>query len=236
MWQLALGGLTLGFLGSLHCAGMCGPLALALPVYHFNAAKRLLSILLYNTGRVLTYASIGIVFGLAGRGLYLSGLQQWLSISLGTSILVFLLLNYVRRSPVQFAVVRRLYAFIQQSIVRIIRSPTGLLSYLWLGMLNGLLPCGMVYIALATALTFSATGDTVLFMSMFGMGTIPAMIVVSYAGISMKSSVRQLFKRVLPYSMAVVAVLLILRGLHLDIPFISPLLPLNPGGQVSCHP
>lgn len=236
MWQLAIGGLTLGFLGSLHCAGMCGPLVFALPVYHLNAAKRLFAMLLYNAGRVFTYASIGLVFGLAGRGLYLSGLQQWVSITLGVIILVFFLLSYAKQSPLQFPLLQKMYTFVQQAILRVLRSPAGLPSYLWLGMLNGLLPCGMVYIALATALTFAATSDTVVFMSLFGAGTIPAMIAVSYMGISMNGLVRQLFKKVLPYSMAVVAVLLILRGLHLGIPFVSPVLPHNPGEGVNCHP
>ncbi|MBX3252839.1 MAG: sulfite exporter TauE/SafE family protein [Chitinophagaceae bacterium] len=235
MWQLAAGGLLLGFLSSLHCVGMCGPLALALPVHHLTAFKRNAGILLYNIGRVASYAAIGFLFGLAGRQLYLAGVQQWISVTMGIIILVFLIFSYFRPA-IQIPFINRLYKAIQQRIARILRSPGGIVSYLWLGMLNGLLPCGMVYMALATALTMPGTFDTVLFMMMFGLGTAPAMVIAVYAGLSMNITLRSLFKKAMPYGMAIVGILLILRGLNLGIPFISPVLPHSNGDAVICHP
>lgn len=236
MWQLVLGGLALGSLSSLHCIGMCGPLALALPVYHLSTAKRWMIILLYNTGRVITYASVGFLLGMAGRRLYLSGLQQWLSIVMGVIILFFLLINYIRHSTLPIPFLNNFYRNIRLRIGNILRSPGGFLSYLWLGMLNGLLPCGMVYIALATALTMTTIAHTVLFMAVFGAGTLPAMMVISYMGFNMNIALRSIFKKVLPYGMAFMGVLLILRGLNLGIPFISPVLPHAPGEEIICHP
>lgn len=236
MWQLVLGGLALGSLSSLHCIGMCGPLALALPVYHLSIARRWMIILLYNAGRVITYASIGFLLGMAGRRLYLSGLQQWLSITMGAIILFFLFENFIRHSTIPLSFLNSFYKNIQQRIGAILRSPRGASSYLWLGMLNGLLPCGMVYIALATALTMTTTLHTVFFMAMFGAGTLPAMMVVSYMGFNMNIALRSIFKKVLPYGMAFMGILLILRGLNLGIPFISPVLPAAPGDAVICHP
>lgn len=236
MWQLAAGGFVLGFLSSLHCVGMCGPLALALPVRHLPALKRRAGILLYNIGRVLSYASAGFLLGLAGRQLYVAGMQQWMSVTMGVIILLVLAFNYFRHSAIQVPFINRLYKIIQQRIASILQSPGGLYSYLWLGMLNGLLPCGMVYIALATALTLPGTSDTVFFMAMFGVGTMPAMMAVSYAGLSMNMALRSTFKKIIPYGMAVVGILLILRGLNLGIPFISPMLPHNNSDAVICHP
>ncbi|MBX2922750.1 MAG: sulfite exporter TauE/SafE family protein [Chitinophagaceae bacterium] len=236
MWQLAAGGFVLGFLSSLHCVGMCGPLALALPVHHLPALKRRAGVLLYNIGRVLSYASAGFLLGLAGRQLYVAGMQQWMSVTMGAIILLVLIFNYFRHSAMQVSFINRLYKIIQQRISSVLRSPGGLYSYLWLGMLNGLLPCGMVYIALATALTLSGTLDTVLFMAMFGVGTLPAMIAVSYVGLSMNIALRRTFKKIIPYGMAFVGILLILRGLNLGIPFISPLLPTSNSDAVICHP
>jgi len=89
MWQLALAGLSLGLLGSLHCVGMCGPLALSLPMQHLQRHQQFIALVCYNAGRVITYSLMGLVLGLAVRGIYLAGWQQWFSIVLGTVVLLF---------------------------------------------------------------------------------------------------------------------------------------------------
>src|ERR1035441_277600 len=78
----------LGLVGSLHCAGMCGPLALALPAAGNTTAGYLLGRVAYNTGRIITYCLLGIVFGLAGWTFLLAGLQRWTSIALGAAALL----------------------------------------------------------------------------------------------------------------------------------------------------
>src|SRR4051812_6383152 len=82
--------ISLGFLGSFHCVGMCGPIALALPVHHRTPYIKHLLILLYNSGRILTYSLLGLFAGLLGKSLSVFGFQQALSIFVGLSILVVL--------------------------------------------------------------------------------------------------------------------------------------------------
>lgn len=94
MIEVITAGLILGTFSSLHCVGMCGPLALALPVQHLAVWQQRLAALLYNTGRIVTYAILGLLFGMAGRTIYIAGFQQWLSIISGVVILVFIIQYY----------------------------------------------------------------------------------------------------------------------------------------------
>ena len=128
-----------------------------------------------------------------------------------------------------------IYQSVQGIIMRILRSSTNVISFLLLGMANGLLPCGMVYIAWATSLSFSQTGESVLFMALFGAGTLPAMLFIGYAGVMIKPQIRSLFRQLTPLFISLMGILLILRGLNQGIPFISPELPQAPGASVECH-
>src|ERR1700752_1363380 len=87
-----LAALSLGFFGSFHCIGMCGPIALAIPVYNQNKFHKTASIIFYNAGRIFTYSLLGVLFGLIGQGFALAGLQQLLSVTLGLIILTGVLL------------------------------------------------------------------------------------------------------------------------------------------------
>ena len=103
----ALSGLALGFLGSLHCIGMCGPIALALPSQSKSKLSFYSGRLLYNLGRVITYSIMGLIIGLIGQKINLAGYQQIISVILGIAILIAVLLpsrfkNYlVKLKPVQ---------------------------------------------------------------------------------------------------------------------------------------
>src|SRR5690554_435655 len=77
----------LGLVSSLHCVGMCGPIAMMLPVDRQNKARKTLQIILYHLGRLLSYGFLGLIFGLIGRSLYLAGIQQQLSIVIGILII-----------------------------------------------------------------------------------------------------------------------------------------------------
>jgi sulfite exporter TauE/SafE len=70
---------------------MCGPIAMMLPVDRNNQAKKVSQILTYHLGRLTAYASIGLVFGLVGKGLYLAGMQQKLSIVIGVLMILVIL-------------------------------------------------------------------------------------------------------------------------------------------------
>ncbi len=235
IWQWIAGGLMLGLFGSMHCVGMCGPLAMALPVHHLSNAKRFAALLLYQCGRIVTYASLGLLFGFAGRQIYIAGFQQGFSIGMGILVLILLILWYCYKKNVQPAFMLSFYKKVQGIIVALLRSEKHIFSYLLLGMANGLLPCGMVYVAIATALTTSTVNGSVLFMTMFGLGTLPAMMAIGYFGTSLSLNLRAAMRKAVPYGIALMAVVLILRGMNLGIPFISPILQSAPGGAVECH-
>lgn len=234
MWQFIIAGLTLGLISSLHCVGMCGPLSLALPMQYLFKTKRVIAILLYQTGRVITYSTLGLVFGLAGRRVYLAGFQQWFSIGMGILIL-FLLIQYsLFKKRLQPNFLDGFYLMIQKIMTKILKIK-GTVPFLFFGMANGFLPCGMVYIALAGALVTTEIQQSVLFMAMFGMGTMPAMIAISFFGQFFSVRIRNSFRKIVPVFISVMAFILILRGMNLGIPFISPVLQSATVPGVSCH-
>ncbi|GGA94706.1 sulfite exporter TauE/SafE family protein [Puia dinghuensis] len=229
MLQMALSAFLLGLLSSLHCVGMCGPLLLALPVQRLNPAARTLTPLLYHAGRILTYSLGGLLFGLLGRRIYLAGWQQGFSIVLGVMILVLYFAGRFAINPVT-----RFSEPLRRLIGRLWRSPSTA-TFFMLGMANGLLPCGMVYLALAGALTRNTVAGATGFMALFGAGTLPLLLATQRLGRIATASFRLRLRRMLPLVTILMALLLILRGLNLGIPFLSPLLATAPGKAVSCH-
>jgi uncharacterized protein len=234
MLQILFAGLVLGTISSFHCVGMCGPLALALPIQHLTGWQRALSLFLYHVGRISVYAGFGLVFGLAGRGLYLAGFQQWFSVGLGVLMLFFLGQYVVFRNFRQPALISRFNRRIQGWVMQIWKTPSKS-GLVWLGMANGLLPCGMVYLAIAGALSASQVKFSVLFMVMFGLGTLPALFAISFFGSLIKLSIRNKIRQWTPFLVAFMAIVLILRGLNLGIPFISPLLGGPRAPAIICH-
>lgn len=219
---------TLGLVGSLHCAGMCGPLALALPVagntrFHFITGR-----LFYNGGRILTYCVIGAVFGLVGKSLALAGFQKWVSLTAGILILAGLALSTRLGTALP---VTRAVVWLKAQLGQRLRQP-GFRSLFLLGMLNGLLPCGLVYVA-ATAAAATSHGS-LLFMASFGLGTLPVMLGLALAGQKLRSLFNFKLQKLVPISVAVLGVLLVLRGMELGIPYISPVFSLNGGAETCC--
>jgi len=235
MFAILISGFILGFAGSLHCVGMCGPLSLALPTHHLPAPLKLLSLFVYQLGRVLTYSLLGLLFGLAGRGIYIAGVQQWFSITLGIFILMLATFYFIQESSLHLSFLNRFYLWVSTLIGKIIKSNTGVAGFLLLGMANGLLPCGMVYIALAATLSFYKVYQATGFMAMFGLGTLPAMMLVAYSGQMISPQLKRAFKKSIPFFITATGIVLILRGLNLGIPFISPLLPAAAGQTIVCH-
>jgi sulfite exporter TauE/SafE len=234
MIELLVSALFLGIISSFHCVGMCGPLALALPVSHLSKSMQLLSVVLYNSGRVVTYATLGLIFGIAGRKLYLAGLQQWFSIIMGSIMLALAIQYFIRKRPVQPLWMNGFHRMVQKAMQTCLQSKQTA-AYLMLGMANGLLPCGMVYLAIAGALSTTEVFDSIFFMTAFGIGTLPAMLLLSALGLRADISFRQRIKRAMPIVITTVAVLLILRGMNLGIPYISPHLASNTAANISCH-
>ena len=229
-------GLGLGLAGSLHCVGMCGPLSLALPVPAASPLRKFTALLSYQLGRILTYASFGLLVGLAGRRLYLAGYQQTFSIVMGVLILLLAAGYFWQRSPLRTGWLNPVYKAVQKLIGNLLRRARNLPGFFLLGMANGLLPCGMVYIALATTLSFPEISESTGFMAAFGAGTLPAMMAVAFAGQSLRLETRILLRKAVPFFVIGVGMLLILRGLNLGIPFVSPELPSATGTALECHP
>jgi sulfite exporter TauE/SafE len=218
--ELLIAAFSLGVLGSFHCVGMCGPIALALPVHHLSKPKRILGILIYHLGRALTYSLIGAFFGMLGMGIVLAGYQQALSIALGILLLLSVVLPSTRVNTFFSAPITALTFRLKSAFKSLFtqRSTTALFVT---GLLNGLLPCGLVYMALAGA---TASGDVIkgaLFMAVFGLGTLPAMFSVTLLS-SISSNFRLQVRKYAPVIAGIMACLLILRGLGLGIPYVSP--------------
>ena len=231
-----IAGLSLGAVSSLHCVGMCGPLALALPVHHLSKARQLISLFLYQLGRIITYSAFGLLFGLAGRTIYVAGIQQWFSIVMGMVVLLLVILYWVYRNPLQPSFFKKLFTTVQSYMMKAFRSKKSSAGFLLLGMANGFLPCAMVYVAIAGALTTTQVSHSVVFMAMFGAGTLPAMLIIGYFGRMVSLPVRNMFRKSIPVLMTVMAIILILRGMNLGIPFISPILQGPAADAVVCHP
>ena len=217
---------ALGLLGSLHCAAMCGPLQLALPLPPGGPAKVVGGRIIYQLGRIATYCLLGVIAGLVGKSLLLAGMQRWLSITLGLAILAgfFLSKKVALSAPVTKAVVRLKSAMGAQLRQRNLR------SLAVLGGLNGLLPCGLVYVAMAGAVSRGTLASGILFMAAFGLGTTPTLLAISLCGKILPMNLRLKLRAAIPVGVCTLAALLILRGLSLGIPYVSPVLSgVHPG-------
>lgn len=226
--------ISLGFLGSFHCIGMCGPIALAIPVKRNSIFSAIAGILTYNFGRIISYSAIGFVFGFIGTGFMIAGLQNTLSILLGSSILFFLL---IPRLKISSRLPNVLYRFLEKFKMKIRKqfAKNSYGSLLWIGFFNGLLPCGFVYLGIAGAL---ATGDIVkstFFMTGFGLGTLPALFSISIIRDRISLKLRKKMTAVLPFFIAAMGILLVLRGMNLDIPYISPAVDTGSKEINCCH-
>lgn len=217
-----IGAITLGLLGAFHCIGMCGPIAMALPIHTQNQAKRIISILTYNFGRVTTYSVFGLIFGLIGESFSFFGFQQKLSIALGCIILILLLIPSRYNTTNKFASpVLKLLNKVKEKLSAQFRKQ-GVKSLYITGILNGLLPCGLVYMAAAASINSNHWYNSVLFMIVFGLGTLPFMFSVSYYSNLISLKMRGVAKKLVPVIIATMAILMILRGMNLGIAYISP--------------
>ena len=215
MSEWIFAGLAFGFVGSAHCVGMCGPLALSLPGddqarWQFWAERTL-----YNLGRAVTYTLLGVLVGLAGRVVSLAGLQQGLSVGIGVLMLLVAAVPWVARKVRQIEQTpSAFFNWVMAPIGSLYRTG-GPSAMLLVGFLNGLLPCGFVYAALGTAVTAGSVAQSTVFMAGFGLGTGPAMLSVSLLGRVASSRLRTRLQVLAPVGLALVGLLLILRGLGL---------------------
>lgn len=233
-------GFIIGLLGSFHCIGMCGPIALALPVSSSFRYKFYSGRLLYNIGRALTYGIFGLIFGLLGSRINLFGLQKWASILTGIVILISVFLpSSAKKRLIETSIFSSIAVKLKIYFGKLFKQ-TSLISLFLIGLLNGFLPCGFVYVGLGGALSTGSAISGMLFMIMFGLGTLPLMFITSIAGNFVNLSVRRKLSKVVPVFAVILALIFILRGMSLGIKYISPDLKppaaiQSPNDSVICH-
>ncbi|MFH0991867.1 MAG: sulfite exporter TauE/SafE family protein [bacterium] len=215
-------GLMFGFAGSLHCIGMCGPIVLALSTGQQSFSKLLLGRLAYNLGRVFTYTMVGAIVGWIGGALLIPLLQEKLTIIMGVVILIGALFPLLVKSASTIRLLPQpLYQRLISQIASLLTTQSVHTLFL-LGILNGLLPCGFVYMGIAGAVATGSLIGGVLFMAGFGVGTIPAMLSFAISPRLISVNARTKLARMLPAFTILVGILLIVRGLALGIPYLSP--------------
>lgn len=215
MWWTAI---VFGLLGSLHCMGMCGPIALAVPVGSGSKFSRYFKFFLYNSGRIIAYSTLGLLFGLLGTGLQMAGFQQTISIVAGIVIILSVVVIYYlpRQKRLGF-----ISSAIQKPFTKFFGKKT-YFSVLMIGVLNGLLPCGLVYLALAGATAQANAVNGMFYMALFGLGTFPAMFALKISSEIISTSLRLQMRKWVPILTLLIGVLFVVRGMGLGIPYLSP--------------
>ena len=214
--------LVLGLAGSFHCIGMCGPIAFVLPVDRSSKIKVFYQTFLYNFGRLISYSLIGLLFGFIGKGLYLAGFQQRLSVLMGVIMIATIVIPISLFNKYNFS--KPLYKIINQVKLKLglylnKKSNKALFS---IGFFNGFLPCGLVYMALIGSISTGNSLQGALYMAIFGLGTIPMMSAAILLGNFVSVPFRAKIQKVIPVFVVIIGLLFILRGLGLGIPYISP--------------
>lgn len=218
-------GFVLGILGSFHCLGMCGPIAIAIPHRSTTKLGVAAESLVYNFGRVVTYTLMGLLLGMFGAPLRLAGFQEYVSIATGVVMLLILIIPRKYYQGINdYRILNRLVSKLKNKFQQFFKSKS-ILSLFTLGLLNGLLPCGLVYIALAGSFASGGVVESGLYMAAFGFGTVPMMAALYFSKNLLSINFRTKLTKSIPYGVAVVAILMILRGMSLGIPLISPQLP-----------
>ena len=236
MLTILISAFILGFTGSFHCVGMCGPIALSVPSK--NKQSKFESTGLYLLGKTFTYTLLGFIFGLFGRQLMIAGFQQTLSIIAGLlllSVVAVMLVNARRYHE------NKITVWISEKLLpifRVVLQNPGKATPLYMGMLNGLLPCGLVYLGIIGSLATGSTWQGALFMLVFGLGTAPVMLSFLLMAKQFNFNYRKRLQKLAPVFISFIGIILILRGLNLGIPYLSPILHALPGFDntaVGCH-
>ena len=220
--EILLSGLILGLMGSFHCAGMCGPIAIALPLRGDNYFQKVFGGILYNLGRTITYGIMGAVFGLLGQGLEMVGFQQWVSVIMGILMISSVLFPKLFKS--QYDLNKSMFSFVGKlkNALKKLFTQKSYGALFLIGILNGYLPCGLVYIALAGAIGTGSVVYGTFFMILFGLGTLPMLLGISLIGNMASVKLRNKINKFIPAVVVFVGIMFILSGLNLGIPFFSP--------------
>jgi sulfite exporter TauE/SafE len=212
-------GFFIGLFGSVHCIGMCGPLAFAIPTFHTRWWLIVADKLLYNIGRVITYSLLGLLIGLIGKQLWLLGLQQGVSILTGILVIMAAVTRLFKIRLGNNSALSGLFAPVNKSLHYALQHKAG---HFIVGLLNGFLPCGFVYIALIGAVNTPSPLSAAQFMLCFGLGTFPLMLLATISSGFVGPLVRRRINKAMPYLMICLGFWFVLRGMNLNIPYLSP--------------
>lgn len=203
----------IGLVGSMHCIAMCGPLAIV--ANRIGKNQNVINSIIYNFSRIAIYVLLGLLFGLIGQVAIVNGLQKWLSVILGISVVVLSLTMFLKPQlnnylTGQFGVVFKLLGKMNRPGQR------GFKNTALLGVVNGFLPCGLVYMGVAGAIVQTTQLNSALFMLAFGLGTLPMMFSLTFSGSKLLSLVRGNYKRVLSIGLFSFGVFLVYRGIGME--------------------
>ncbi len=207
----------LGLVGSIHCAGMCGPLVFALHKRGNGAGK-----IVYHLGRILAYAALGMVLGLLGFAAQLAGWQSTFSVILGALLLISVVLPLLLPRLAVYSPANKIGSWLSSKLNRWMAwaiNVKGPFKQFYLGAINGLLPCGMVYVAIAGALSMANYAQGSLYMILFGLGTWPVLLVFSFGSQFATRFSWINLKKLTPIFVCCLGLLLIWRGLNLRVEY-----------------
>ena len=203
---------VMGFVGSTHCIGMCGPLAMSLPMAGNSTFDRLFSALVYNLGRITTYAFYGSLIGITQSVLVPFVFQHELSIIMGILLILMSVYFLFFQKTIRVFNNNAFYQWVTNTL-GVLYQKSSLQNIFLIGALNGLLPCGLVYLALASAFATGTVMKSILFMSFFGLGTLPAMWSMVFFANYFSPLLRGYLRKVYPFIFALTGILLIIRGM-----------------------
>jgi sulfite exporter TauE/SafE len=220
----------IGLFGSVHCIGMCGPLALSLPSFRQHWWLVIADKTLYNLGRMVTYSFLGLLIGFLGKQLWLLGLQQGVSLVSGGFIILAGIFGILKIRLNNNRILSPLLAPVNRLLNYALKHKAG---HLIVGLLNGFLPCGFVYLALVGAVNTESPFTAAAYMFWFGAGTFPLMLLATVSAGFVGPVIRRRINKAMPYLMVLLGLWFILRGLSLDIPYLSP--QKQASGGTICH-
>lgn len=221
-----IGALVIGLFGSLHCVGMCGPVMMTF----MGAGQSRVSFLIYHVGRILTYVVIGIILGLIGASVALFHFQQVMVLILGILLLVFYGIPSLRHKLERWYYESKFYQLLKSFMTKNLSVRR---RWFLSGVANGFFPCGLTYVAAAGAVALGSPVEGAIFMVLFGLGTLPSLIVINYAGNTIFTKV----KNILPRSVTAIAIvsglIMILRGLITTFPNFNHMVQANAAGLIT---
>jgi len=192
--------------------------------------KQLIGVLQYNLGRIVTYGLLGLLTGFIGLSIATLGLLQWASMVIGFSMIIY----GWRKQLGKWIPKLDGFHFIPSNSMKFILKNTGRWRLVLLGALNGILPCGMVYLGLINAMLSPTPVIGMFAMIAFGVGTLPVMITIVFMANSISNQVRRRFSVAVPYVLTILGFLIVLRGANLGIPYLSPLVSQKEKQHVHC--